>query len=72
MVTSLENFVFASHLRKPKIRKKACDFSKPITSQTLLNDAVENELDMKGRAAGGRKVSNAVPRYRCRNEGRTG
>ena len=37
VVTSLEKFVFASHLRKPKIRNKACDFPKPITSQTLLN-----------------------------------
>ena len=36
MVTSLEKFVFASHLRKPKIRNKARDFPKPITSQTLL------------------------------------
>ena len=36
VVTSLEKFVFASHLRKPKIRNKACDFPKPITSQTLL------------------------------------
>ena len=38
MVTSLEKFVFASHLRKPKIRNKARDFPKPITSQTLLSD----------------------------------
>ena len=37
MVTSLEKFVFASHLRKPKIRNKAHDFPKPITSQTLLS-----------------------------------
>ena len=36
MVTSLEKFVFASHLRKPKIRNKALDLPKPITSQTLL------------------------------------
>ena len=33
----MEKFVFASHLSKPKIRNKACDFPKPITSQTLLN-----------------------------------
>ena len=37
VVTSLEKFVFASHQRKPKIRNKACDFPKPITSQTLLS-----------------------------------
>ena len=37
MVTSLEKFVFASHLHKPKIRNKARYFPKPITSQTLLN-----------------------------------
>ena len=36
MVTSLEKFVFASHLRKPKIRNKAHDFPKPINSKTLL------------------------------------
>ena len=35
MVTSLEKLLFASHLRKPKIRNKAHDFPKPITSQTL-------------------------------------
>ena len=33
----MEKFVFASHLRKPKIRNKAHDFPKPITSQTLLS-----------------------------------
>ena len=36
VVTSLEKFVFACHPRKPKIHNKACDFPKPITSQTLL------------------------------------
>ena len=36
VVTTLEKFVFASHLRKPKIHNKAHDFPKPITSQTLL------------------------------------
>ena len=36
VVTSLEKFVFASHLRKPKIRNKARDFPKPITSKMLL------------------------------------
>ena len=35
-MTSCEKFVFVSHLRKPKIRNKARDFPKPITSQTLL------------------------------------
>ena len=37
VVTSLEKFVFASHLCKPKLRNKARDFPKPITSQTLLS-----------------------------------
>ena len=41
VVTSLEKFVFASHLRKPKVRKKSRDFPKPITSQTLLTDWAE-------------------------------
>ena len=41
MVTSLEKFVFASHLRKPKICNKARDFPKPITSQTLLIDGAK-------------------------------
>ena len=46
VVTSLEKFVFASHLRKPKIRNKAHDFPKPITSQTLLrNDAIVGNPD---------------------------
>ena len=36
VVTSLEKFVFVSHLRKPKIRNKTSDFLKPITSQTLF------------------------------------
>ena len=36
LVTSFVKFVFASNLSKPKIRNKAGDFPKPITSQTLL------------------------------------
>ena len=36
MVTSSEKFVFASHICKQKIRNKARDFPKPITSKTLL------------------------------------
>ena len=36
LVTSFEKFVFASHLRKPKICNEARDFPKPITSQTLF------------------------------------
>ena len=30
--------MFASHLCKPKIRNKACDFPKPITSETLFSN----------------------------------
>ena len=75
MVTSLEKFVFASHLRKPKIRNKAHDFPKPITSQTLLTEhryvARANDLSARetekgsmprrARYAGGKQLLH----YKC-------
>ena len=46
VVTSLEKFVFVSHLGKPKIRNKARNFPKPITSQTLLIEKCESSYIM--------------------------
>ena len=44
-IGSFEKLGIASHLCKPKICKKACNFLKPITSQTLFINNYNHVLE---------------------------